>query len=71
MTLVDLGVLGGCDARTQGAPIAELLARPRTRQRARTARPGDTDFILGRPPDTGRVGRGRVTRGGTAIVARR
>jgi hypothetical protein len=25
MTLVDLGVLGGCDARTQGAPIAELM----------------------------------------------
>ena len=46
MTLVDLGVLGGCDARTQGASIAWLLARPRTRQRACTARPGDPDFIL-------------------------
>ena len=46
MTLVDLGVMGGCDARTQGASIAWLLARPRTRQRARTARPGDPDFIL-------------------------
>ena len=22
MTLVDLGAMGGCDARTQGAPIA-------------------------------------------------
>src|SRR6266851_3359516 len=36
----------GCDARTQGAPIAALSARPRTRQRARPARPGDTEFIL-------------------------
>jgi O-6-methylguanine DNA methyltransferase len=44
--------MGGCDARTQGVPIAELLVRPRTRQRARTARPGDTDFILGRAPDS-------------------
>ena len=26
MTLVDLGALGGCDARTQGAPIVVLLA---------------------------------------------
>jgi aquaporin TIP len=50
MTLVDLGVMGGCDARTQGAAIEELLPRLRTRQRARTARPGGTAFILGRPP---------------------
>src|SRR5207248_7471893 len=34
MTLVDPGVLGECDARTQGGSIAELSARPRTRQRA-------------------------------------
>jgi hypothetical protein len=49
MRLVDLGVMGGCDARTQGAAIAELLPRPRTRQRARPARPGDSAFILRRP----------------------
>ena len=28
------GVMGECDARTQGAPIVALSARPRTRQRA-------------------------------------
>jgi len=34
MTFVDPGAIGECDARTQGAPIAELSARLRTRQRA-------------------------------------
>ena len=34
MTFVDPGVIGECDARTQGGPIVALSGRPRTRQRA-------------------------------------
>jgi hypothetical protein len=34
MTFVDPGAIGECAARTQEAPIAKLLARPRTQQRA-------------------------------------
>src|SRR5271170_4968673 len=38
--------MGGCEARTQGAGIAALLPRPRTKHRADPARSGDTAFIL-------------------------
>jgi hypothetical protein len=34
MPFVDPGVIGECDARTQGGPIVELSGRLRTRQRA-------------------------------------
>jgi hypothetical protein len=34
MTFVDPGVIGECDARTQGGPIVALSGRPRTPQRA-------------------------------------
>src|SRR5262245_58690775 len=38
--------MGACDARTQGAATAELSGLPRTQQRACTARPDGTGFIL-------------------------
>jgi len=34
MTFVDPGVIGECDARTQGVFISGICARPRPRQRA-------------------------------------
>src|SRR6266540_1712073 len=48
MTTRWLDATGDCDARTQGASIAALLARPRTTQRAAQRGPdGPCFFVLG------------------------
>src|SRR6476659_7825044 len=41
-----LGVVGECDARTQGAPIVVLLGRLRTKQRAAQRVPATQGFTL-------------------------
>src|SRR5439155_22629513 len=51
--------MGACDGRTQGASLAALAGRPRTRQRACPARSGGPcsfcwSFLAGRDP----LGRG-------------
>jgi len=46
MTFVDPGAIGECEARTQGAPIAEAIGATEDAASRRRARPGDTTLIL-------------------------
>jgi hypothetical protein len=46
MMLRRRGVMGECDARTQGAPIAALSGRPRTKKRAAQHVPTAQGFLL-------------------------
>ncbi len=47
MSFVDLGVIGECDARTQGAPIAEAIGATEDAAGRRRARPDDTSAHAG------------------------
>jgi hypothetical protein len=46
MPFVDPGVIGECDARTQGVPIAVFGRATEDAEARRRARPGDTTLIL-------------------------
>jgi hypothetical protein len=49
---VGVAAMGECEARTQGALVAELRVRPRTKYRAVQCRLGGRDFILNRAAGT-------------------
>jgi hypothetical protein len=46
MTSVDPGVIGECDARTQGSCICRHMDEPEDAAACRRARPGDITLIV-------------------------